>query len=109
MSTTTLKPDFESDIEARKNLLAILSEESRVIFPHEAAWLLGLSESAVYETVPRIQGLNTTKVRFDPKLIKRLKRGESLNGQSSLKIEGEEKSVELSKPIKRKMKVDICL
>ena len=65
--------------------------------PYEAAWLLGLSESAVYESVPRIQAINS-KVRFDPKVIKELRKGSPSQEGSSLKIEKELKSVDLLQP-----------
>jgi hypothetical protein len=101
--------DFDSDSKARRNLIEILKEECRLLYPFEAAWLLAVSLSTVYEVVPRAKGLEPL-VRFDPRVIKEIKDGGQADPGSSLKTEKKQKMVDLSNPkIRRKIKVDVCL
>ncbi len=103
------KVDFDFDSVARRNLLEIIDEEARLLYPFEVAWFLSISQSQVYENVPRVN-LNGS-VRYCPKAVKALKGGTPSPGdRRSLKIESK-KSIGLSKPLYRKgkRKAAICL
>lgn len=101
--------DFDADSVARRNLLEIIAEEARLLYPFEVAWYLSISQSQVYENVPRVN-LNGP-VRYCPKAVKALKGGTPSPGERrSLKIESK-KSIGLSKTLYRKgkRKAAICL
>lgn len=98
--TAARKIDFDSNPTARKMLMQIFEEESRLLYPHEVAWILSMSISEVYEKVPRVRGLSI--VRFDPRVIKEIKAG------GDYQPETVETEVRNSRPKKRK-KIDLCL
>lgn len=102
------KLHLDYDPQARKNLMEILEEESRNLYPHEVSWILSLSLSEVYEVVPRAKSLNSA-VRFDPRTIKLL-RGEALqlSAHGSLKTEKTKNNKSLPNR-KKKGKVELCL
>ena len=72
MGAKKLFPDFDKDREARKNLIEIIQTQARLLYPHEAAWFLGLSHSQTYARVPRAETLNSN-VRYSPSVVLQLK------------------------------------
>ena len=97
---------YDSDATARKNLTSILEEESRLLYPHEVAWLLATSLTSVYEVVPRAKTIDSS-VRFDPKTVKLLKnQGLSVDHDTSGSLKIEKKNT-LVLSNKRKVKIDI--
>lgn len=102
------KIDFDFDATARRSLLEIINEEARLLYPFEVAWYLSISQSQVYDNIPRVRP--NGPVRYCPKTIKALKGGIPSPGESrSLKIESK-KSIGLSKSFKKgKRKAAICL
>lgn len=102
--------DYDNNPTARHNLLSIIKERARVLYPHEVSWFLGKSLSEVYATVPRVKSQGT-EVRFDPELVDGLKTS-SLPLGRSVTIEKKPKSVGLpfnSQPKRGKVKATLCL
>lgn len=104
------KIDFDSNSQARKNLISIIAEGSRLLYPHEVAWFLSMGISQVYAKVPRVKTLDSS-IRFDAAVVRSLKMGGQFPLVSSMTIEKNGKSVDLPKPPKRrrKEKVELCL
>lgn len=102
--------NFDIDADARKNLLLIIEEEARFLYPHEVAWILGISIATAYEFVPRVTHIKSF-VRFDPKVIKELRNQNNSKAEvldSSLKFKKKAKSVDVSKHKKSERKI-LCL
>lgn len=106
-------PDYDNDSTARRNLVAIIKENSRALYPHEVAWYLSMSISEVYATVKRISGRKD--VRFDPPVVEALKSGRQSPLVSSVKIESKDKTKSVGLPSKsqqkagRKVAAALCL
>lgn len=64
-------PDYDRDREARANLIDIIEEEARLLYPHEVTWYLAMSISQVYALVPKAKTLDKT-TRFHPSVVKSL-------------------------------------
>ncbi len=100
--------DYDSNPEARLNLLSIIEQECRLLTPNEVSWYLNRSLSEVYASVPRVKSL-PKPVRFDPGVVKALKTGSQVPLVRSVKTEKKEKSSGFLKPHLRGRKIPLCL